>query len=127
MTHLFELLQKPFIQVLLFLLLTILAVFIAGPKNADNTWNIAGIVFICFMLVNALLICTVSNSWSYFFYSLLFSVLYLASIAILMPVLIKILKIDGSAESAMIFIFIIYHPVFLLLMLFLKWTYGKFF
>lgn len=124
---LFEILQKPFAQVVLFILLTILFVFIIGPKNADSTWNIAGIVFIGFMLVNAMFICVVPNSWSYFLYSLGFSVLYLLSIAILIPALIKVLKMNGSEESAMIFIFIIYHPAFLLFMLFLKWAYFKIF
>lgn len=123
----FELLQRPFVQVLLFILLTILSVFISGPKNADNTWVIAGYVFIGFMLVNSILICFASNSWSYFFISLGFSVLYLVSISIIIPAIIKVLKIEGSAESAMIFIFIIYHPVFLLFMLFLKWAYFKLF
>lgn len=127
MTQLFELLQKPFVQVLFFLVITILAIFIISPKNADNTWNAAGVVFIGFMLVNSILICTVTNSWSYFFYSLGFSLLYIACIAILIPALIKILKIEGSAESAMVFIFILYHPLFLLLMLLLKWGYGKLF
>lgn len=122
-----ELIQKPFVQVLLFILLTILSVFIIGPKTADKTWTVAGLVFIGFMIVNSVLICTSSHSWSYFFYSLGFSVLYLMSVAIIIPALIKLLKIEGSAESSMIFIFIIYHPLLLLLVIFLKWTYFKFF
>jgi len=122
-----ELLQKPYIQALLFILLTILSIVIIAPKNADKTWSIAGFVFIGFMLLNSVLICTVSNSWTYFFYSLGFSVLYLLSIAIIIPSLIKLLKIEGSGESAMIFIWIIYHPILLLVVLSLKWTYGKFF
>jgi hypothetical protein len=122
-----ELLQKPFIQALFFILITILSVFIIGPKDADSTWVIAGYIFIGFMLVNSILICTVSNSWSYFFYSLGFSALYLVSIGIIISTSIKLLKIEGSAESAMIFIFIIYHPVLLLFMLFLKWVYFKIF
>jgi hypothetical protein len=98
-----------------------------GPKNAENTWNIAGFVFIGFMLINSIFISFTPNSWKYFFYSLGFSVLYLVSISVMIPAFIKILKIEGSAEGAMIFIFIIYHPVLLLFMLFLKWAYFKFF
>jgi hypothetical protein len=120
-----ELLQKPFIQALFFILITIISVFIIGPKDADNTWIIAGYIFIGFMLINSILICTVSNSWNYFFHSLGFSALYLMSVGIIIPASIKLLKIEGSAESAMIFIFIIYHPVLLLFMLFLKWAYFK--
>ncbi len=123
----FELLQKPFVQMLLFLCLTILSVLIIKPKDCDKTWNIAGIVFIGFILVNSILICIATNSWSYFFYSILFSLLYLIIISILIPALINLLEVEGSGESAMIFLFIIYHPVCLLLMLFLKWAYFKLF
>lgn len=123
----FELLQKPFLQVLLFLLLTILSVFISKPGNADATWVRAGYGFIGFMLVNSILICTVPESWSYFFYSLGFSVAYFLCVGILVSVIIKILKLEGTEESAMIFLFIIYHPVFLLVMLFFKWVYFKLF
>lgn len=122
-----EFIQKPFVQVLFFILLTLLSIFIIGPKTADKTWTIAGVVFIGFMMVNAVFICTAYNSWSYFFYSVGFSVVYLLSIAVIVPALIKLLKIEGSAESAMIFIFIIYHPLSLLLMVFLKWAYLKLF
>ncbi len=122
-----EWLQRPYIQALLFILLTLLFVFIVRPKNADKTWSTAGLLFIVFMLVNSVLICTVSNSWSYFFYSLGCSVLYLGTIAIIIPFLTKILKIEGSGESAMVFIWIIYHPIVLLIVLSLKWTYFKFF
>jgi len=125
--NIFELLQRPFVQVLFFILLTIISVFIIRPKNTDTAWSLAGYVFIGFILLNSVLICTVSNSWSYFFYSLGFSILYLGIIAILIPATIKLLKIEGSGESAMIFIYIIYHPVLLLFMLFLKWGYFKLF
>jgi hypothetical protein len=40
---------------------------------------------------------------------------------VLVSLLIKALKVDGSEESAMIFLFIIYHPVILLLVILLRW------
>lgn len=127
MGTIFELLQKPFVQLLLAMLLTILFISILGPKNTDHTWNIAGLVYIGFMIINSILICTVSNSWRYFFYSLGFSIVYLVCISMIVPAITKFLKIEGSAESAMIFISFIYHPVLLLAMIFLKWAYLKFF
>jgi len=123
----FEILQRPYAQAFVFLLLTVLFVFIVGPKRTEHIWSMTGLVFIGFILVNSMYICFASNPLSYFFYSLLFSVLYLACIAILLPALIKLLKTEGSAEGAMIFIFIIYHPAFLLFVLFLKWIYLKIF
>jgi len=122
-----ELLQRPFVQMLGFVLLTIPTIFIIGPKNADHVWTIAGFIYIGFILVNSILIFFASPGWSYFFYSLGFSVLYLVSIFIVITALIKLLKIEGSGESAMTFLFIIYHPVFLLFVLFLKWAYYKLF
>lgn len=127
MGTIFELLQKPFVQLLLAMLLTILFISILGPKNTDHTWNIAGLVYIGFMIINSILICTVSNSWRYLIYSLGFSIVYLVCISMIVPAITKFLKIEGSAESAMIFISFIYHPVLLLAMIFLKWAYLKFF
>src|SRR6478735_949525 len=100
-TTIFELLQRPLVQALLFLLLTILSVFIFRPKDSDNTWVRAGYGFIGFMLVNSILICTVPESWSYFFYSLGFSIAYLLCIGILVSAIIKILKLEGTEESSM--------------------------
>ncbi|ELR69374.1 hypothetical protein C900_05064 [Fulvivirga imtechensis AK7] len=37
----------------------------------------------------------------------------------------ELLKLKGSGESGMIFLVIIYHPFLLLLVVFLKWVYGK--
>mgnify|MGYP001250918149 CR=1 FL=1 len=122
-----ELLQRPFVQMLAFVLLTIPAISIIGPKSADHAWTIAGFIYIGFILVNSILICFASHSWSYFFYSLGFSVLYLVSIFIVITILIRLFKIEGSGESAMTFLFIIYHPVLLLFILFLKWAYLKIF
>jgi hypothetical protein len=123
----FELLQRPFVQFLIFIPLTILTVFAFGSKNTESTWTVAGFVFIGFMVLNSVAIDFVPHQWRYFFYSLGISLLYLASIAIVIPLLQKIMKTEGSGESAMIFIFIIYHPVCLLVMMFLKWGYLKLF
>ncbi len=121
-----EPIKGPFVQMLVFVSLTVLSVFIIKPKSTDKAWSRAGIVFTGFMLVNSAVLWFASNAWSYFFYSLGFSVLYLVSMAILLPALIKGLKIQGSAESAMVFIFIIYHPLLLLAVLFFKWIYVEF-
>lgn len=121
-----EPIQGLFIQVLVFTVLTVLLIVMLRPKNADKAWSLAGIVFAGFMLVNAVLLWFASEPWSYFFYSLGFSMLYLGCMAMLLPALIKGLKIQGSSESAMVFIFIIYHPILLLAVLFSKWLYIEF-
>ncbi|UXP30607.1 hypothetical protein N6H18_09595 [Reichenbachiella agarivorans] len=122
-----ELLQRPFVQYSLFVVLTILSILLTIPKNADTTWILAGYIFIGFIVVNSIFLGFAAHNWSYILYSLGFSILYLASIAGIVPGLIKLLKIEGSDESAMIFIFVIYHPISLLCMMGLKWIYFKLF
>lgn len=119
----FNLLQRPFVQASAGVVLSLLAVFIIRPKTADKTWLIAGLLFIGFMLVNSAFMIMAPHPWIYFFSSLGCSALYLLAIGIVLPALVKILNIEGSGESAMVFIFILYHPVGLLLVLFLKWLY----
>ncbi len=123
---LYELIQKPYAQVLFGLILTTLSIFVIRPKNPDRTWARAGIVYIGFILTNSLLLFIIEDSWTYILCSLGFSVLYLFLIAMLIPATLKILKLEGSAESAMVFIFIIYHPVLMVMVLFLKWIYSLF-
>lgn len=65
------------------------------------------------------------NQWQYFLYAMGFSIAYILAIAIIMPILIKILKMEGSGESAMAFLFIIYHPVGLMVVMQAKWLYLK--
>lgn len=121
----FELLQRPFVQGVLFVLVSILLTLVTGRKSAEQAWTLAGYVFMAFILVNSLLILAAGDAWRYFFYSLACSVLYLVCIAVSMPVLIKLLKMQGSEEAAMVFIYIVYHPLLLLLMVFLKWAFLK--
>jgi hypothetical protein len=124
---LFDWLQKPFYQLLVFVLLTLVVVVIVRPVKADNAWVIAGIVYVCFIVFNTVLIGFADKQWYYFLISLGFSILFLLAIGVLIPGLIKIMKIEGSGESAMIFLIIIYHPLTLLLMMFLRWAYFKVF
>lgn len=123
MAFIYELFQKPGIQLLFFILLTIVVVLVIKPENSDKAWSIAGYIYLSYMLINTILICTVPDHWNYFFYSLGFSVLYLLCISPLVPALIKILKIEGPEDNAMMFIYILYHPVLLLFALLLKWAY----
>jgi hypothetical protein len=124
---LFDWLQKPFYQLLFFIPLTFVVLVIVRPVKTDNAWVIAGIVYGCFIVVNTVLVGFSDKPWYYFLISLGFSILYLLAIGVLIPGLIKVMKIEGSGESAMIFLIIIYHPLALMLMMFLKWAYFKVF
>ena len=75
------------------------------------------------MLLNAILAFFADDIWSYFFISLGISILYLCVTALTANILLKVLKLSGSQESAMIFMVVIFHPVALLLSIFLKWAF----
>jgi hypothetical protein len=113
---------KPAYQALLFLLLTPILVFAFRPKRADAVWVTAGNIFALFLIVNAALLWFSDSPWHYFFYSIGFAVGYLLCIAILVPGLIRVLKLKSSEESAMAFLILIYQPVALLLVMLVKWV-----
>ena len=116
--HLF---RQPLYQVALFLVITLITVPFLSPKNANAIWNTAGILYIGFILTNAVLFWFADGTWSYVLISLGYSLLYILVAGVLVSSLIRVLKIPGSGESAGIFIFIIYHPLILLFIVFLKW------
>lgn len=117
----FLLIQKPAYQVLLFLSLTPILIFLLRPKSADAAWLIAACTFGLFLLVNTVLLWFDDSPWRYFFYSLGFALSYLLVVAIIMPGVIKILKLKSLEESAMAFLILIYHPFALLLVMLAKW------
>lgn len=124
-TYLF--LKKPAYQALLFFLLTPALILILQPKNADKAWLIAAYLFIFYLVMNAGLLWFDNSPWRYFFHSISFTVAYLLLIAFTMPGLMKILQIQGSGESAMAFLLLIYQPVALLIIILAKWIVTKWF
>ena len=118
---LFHLLRQPFYQVGFFLLFTMILIPFLRAKGPNAIWNVAGVLYIGFIFANAIFFWFEDGTWWYFFISLICSILYLVLAGVLVSLLIKALKVDGSEESAMIFLFIIYHPVILLLVILLRW------
>ena len=119
--------QKPAYQALLFLLLTPILIFVIQPKSADAAWTIAAYTFVLFLIVNAVLLWFDDSPWRYFFYSIGFAVGYLLVIAIMMQGLLKVLRLEGSEESSMAFLTLIYQPFALLLVMLAKWIVTKWF
>jgi hypothetical protein len=117
--------QKPAYQALLFLVLTPVLIFAIRPKSADTAWLIAAGTFALFLIVNAGLLWPNDSPWRYFFYSICFAVGYLLLVAIIMPPLLRALKLDSSGESAMAFLILIYQPFALLLVMLVKWIVIK--
>jgi hypothetical protein len=118
---LFHLLRQPLYQAGFFLLLTVVLIPFLRAKGPNAIWNVAGVLYIGFIFANAIFFWFEDGTWSYFFISLAYSVLYLLLAGGLVSSLINALKIDGSGESAMVFLFIIYHPVILLFVILLRW------
>jgi hypothetical protein len=120
-----HLLHQPFYQSVFFLLMTLLLAPFVRSRSANATWNVAGILYVGFMFTNAVFILFEDRIWTYFFVSLAFSLVYILVAGMLVSLLIRVLKVTGSGESAMIFVSILYHPVILLLMILLKWIIGS--
>lgn len=112
---------KPYAHAIGFLVLNLLIFVLMRPRNANALYTIAGVVYVVFILTNSILIFFAPNTWSYFFTSLLFSVIYLFFVAPLCSLYIRIANLDGSGESAMMFLVIIYHPFALLVVIGLNW------
>jgi hypothetical protein len=125
--NLHSLIQNPAYQALLFLLLTPILVFVIQPKSADTAWIISAYTFALFLIVNAGLLWFDDNPWRYFFYSILSVVGYVLFIAIIMPGLLRVLKLKNSEESSMAFLMLIYQPFVLLLLMLIKWIATKWF
>jgi len=119
--------QKPLYQALLFIGVTLVLFIAIRPQKTETLWTIAGAVYGLFILTNTIVLCFEANVWSYFLYSMLFTVLYLLVAGAMVSAFSSMLKAGGSGESGMIFLVIIYHPFLLLLMIFLKWIYFKIF
>ena len=120
-----HLVRQPLYQLAFFLLLTLLLIPFIGMKSSNAAWNVAGVLYIGFIFINALCSWFEESMWTYFFISIGYSLLYILLAGILVSLLVSALKISGSGESAMIFMFIIYHPVILLFVILLKWIIGS--
>ena len=123
--HIVQSLHRPLYQLFFFLLMTVLLVPFVGSKNANATWNVAGLLYVGFIFTNAVFILFDDRIWTYFFVSLAYSLVYIVVAGIIVSLLIRALKVKGPGESAMIFVSILYHPVVLLLMILLKWIIGS--
>ena len=88
-------------------------------------WLIAAGTFVLFLIVNAGLLWFDDSPWRYFFFSIGLAMGYLILIAIIMPGLLKVLKLKSSEESAMAFLVLIYQPFALLLVMLVKWIVTK--
>jgi hypothetical protein len=125
--NLYILIQKPAYQAILFLLLTPIVIFVLQPKSADVAWTIAALAFALFLLVNAVMLWFDDSPWRYFFYSVGFAVGYIVIIGVVMPYVLKVLRLTGSQESSMAFLILMYQPVALLLVMLIKWVVTRWF
>lgn len=122
--NVYLLIQKPVYQAVLFLLLTPLVLLVVHPSTADKAWSVAVYVFVLFLVVNAALLWLDKSPWHYFFYSIGAAIAYLLLVSVMMPGLLKVLRLEGSGESAMAFLVVMYQPFALLLVMLVKWVVG---
>ena len=125
--NVYLLVQKPLYQALLFLLLTPILILVFQPKSPDTAWSIAAYTFGLFLIVNAGMLWFDDSPWRYFFYSIGCSLVYLLVIAVIMPGMLKVLRVKGTEESAIAFLILIYQPFALVLVMLAKWIVTKWF
>ncbi len=118
-------LLKPYAHVVIFLAVTVAIFVLLRPKDANALYTMAGVVYAVFILTNSILIFFAQYTWTYFFTSLLLSISYILAVAPLSSIYIRLAKVEGSGESAMMFLVIIYHPLAMLFVIFLKWIMSK--
>ena len=119
-----DLIRHPLYQPIPFLLITVIWIPFLKYKTANAAWNTAGLLYMGYIVCNTVFIWYSDGMWSYFFISLAMSVLYVFVAGTLVPALIRLLRITGPGESAMIFLWIIYHPVVLLFVMLIRWMFG---
>ena len=120
----FSYLSTPLYLTIGFFLLTVLSLFIFGKDQAESLWNIAGLVFGCYLIFSSILILFIDTGWGYFLSILGYSLLYLVFTGILIQIIIQVKQLPGSNESAMIFLIIIFHPLLLLFLKLIKWLFS---
>ena len=125
--NIYLMIQQPAYQVILFLLLTPILIFVVRPKSADMAWLIAAYTFGLFLMFNAGLLWFDDKPWRYFFFSIGCALGYLLLIVIMMRGLLKVLRLESSDESAMAFLIVIYQPFALLLVMSVKWIVTNWF
>ncbi len=113
--------NRPYFQALFFLLLTLLVLCVWRPKTANAAWMIAAFLFFFFLTANTVMLWFAANAWRYFLLSLGCSVGYVFLIGFLIQKLEPMLKFEGSGESAMAFLVVIFHPFAMLLLMLVKW------
>lgn len=126
-SNLYLLIQKPPYQAILFLLLTPILIVVLRPRSTDSAWLIAAYTFALFLMVNAGMLWFADSPWRYFFYSIGSAVGYLVLTAIMMPAVLKVLRLEGSGESATAFLILIYQPFALFLVMVARWIVTKWF
>lgn len=119
--------SKPYIQATIFIGVTLVLLLIVRPKQEETLWILAGTLYILFMVANGVMLFWQEAHWPYFFLSLLISILYLFIAQAIVTVHVRLFNTPGSGESSMIFLVVIYHPIVLLGVIFLKWMYRLLF
>lgn len=118
--------QAPWWQVPLFLVASLLVLVAFRPSSPNGVWTVTGLGYLAFILANSLLVLGSDSPWKYLGVSLLLTLGYLLIAGTLTSAWITLLGMKGPGETAMVFLFIIYHPPVLLLLTCLRvwWMRG---
>ena len=122
-----SLLQKPVYQLLTAQVLSLLTMLIYRPNDVNAVWTAVGLFYFLFIVVNSILVWPATSPWLYFFISIGLSIVYLIISWLVCAGTIRLLNLNGSGESSMVFLVIIYHPASIMFVMLIKWVYYKVF
>jgi hypothetical protein len=118
-------LYKPLWQAVVVIFANLIVLVAARPSQSESMWIIAGACYSFFIIANSVLIWKSTKPWGYFFYSLVVSVAYVLTAWAITSAFGSIAHTKGSNESSMIFLIIMYHPLALLIVMFIKWLITR--
>ncbi|MFK7740105.1 MAG: hypothetical protein AB8H80_07245 [Planctomycetota bacterium] len=118
----FAILEDPLPLAVAFASVTLLSLPL-GRRTAGRMWGTAGTVYGCYILTSSLCALLALDILPFAITTLGCSALYMIFVGGVVQVLIKLFKIQGSSEGAMVFLIIIYHPITLLVAAGIRWVY----
>lgn len=116
---------NPFSLAGIILVLMVITLLLVNPPDAEMVFNVGGFTYALFILVNSFAGVLCPGRLKYFWLSMLSSVLYILSAAVICMVVIDMEEKRGSSEGAMIFMIALYHPLLFAVVQAANWFYRK--
>ncbi|HYC86556.1 MAG TPA: hypothetical protein VEB86_15090, partial [Chryseosolibacter sp.] len=95
------------------------------PAGSEETWFVSGAAYGLYIVFNSVVIAFSRTPWKYFFASMGLSIAFMVVCFVIARGWIVFRNAHGSDEASIVFLIIMYHPVALLCVMFMRWIAGK--